>query len=36
MSINEFSPIGIFFGLWSIAFSVVSIVMAFNNKNKIN
>ena len=33
ISIEEFAPVGILYGLWELAISIVSIVSAFKNKN---
>jgi ABC-type thiamin/hydroxymethylpyrimidine transport system permease subunit len=34
ISKEEFSAVGVLFGLWSISFSIVTVVKAFKNKNK--
>ena len=34
ISKEEFSVVGILFGLWSISFSIVAVVNAFRNRNK--
>lgn len=34
ISKEEFSAVGVLFGLWSISFSIVAVVNAFKNKNK--
>lgn len=34
ISKEEFSAVGVLFGLWSISYSIVAVVNAFKNKNK--